>query len=140
MHAESIQKSSQIQFNVSKYLLYGFVEGKKYVDCSEILRNVPSAKNEDGVYTIYPDHINKKDVFCDMTTEGGGWTVSTFVFVFLNLMYFCNGDYTNIKCILIILQTCQMYTLSVRPDTAQQKADVIYFWNSLRANPKKTLG
>lgn len=82
MYVELIQKLSQIQFNVSKYLLYGFVERKKYVDCLEILRNVFSVKNEDGVYIIYLDYINKKEVFCDMMMEGGGWIVSIFVYFF----------------------------------------------------------
>ena len=28
-----------------------------------------------GVYTIDPDGRGKFDVFCDMQTDGGGWTV-----------------------------------------------------------------
>uniref|UniRef100_A0A8W8J518 Fibrinogen C-terminal domain-containing protein n=1 Tax=Magallana gigas TaxID=29159 RepID=A0A8W8J518_MAGGI len=50
------------------------IHGKKSVDCSEILRNDPSVKGSNGVYTIYPDRTNAKKVFCDMTTNGGGWT------------------------------------------------------------------
>ncbi|XP_078313564.1 ficolin-1-like [Crassostrea virginica] len=45
------------------------------VDCSEILRNHPNTRNLDGIYTIFPKRSNKKNVFCDMTTDRGGWTV-----------------------------------------------------------------
>ncbi|GBN65632.1 hypothetical protein AVEN_245644-1, partial [Araneus ventricosus] len=45
------------------------------MDCAEVLRN---GYNESGVYTIWPKSrvTNDKsiDVFCDMDTDGGGWT------------------------------------------------------------------
>ncbi|XP_078321652.1 ryncolin-4-like [Crassostrea virginica] len=44
-----------------------------YKDCSTILKHRPLSR--DGVYTIYPDLKTKKTVICDMTTDGGGWTV-----------------------------------------------------------------
>ncbi|XP_061167448.1 fibrinogen-like protein A [Saccostrea echinata] len=42
-------------------------------DCSDIVKRNPSKKGQNGVYVIYPDIL--REVFCDMTTDGGGWTV-----------------------------------------------------------------
>uniref|UniRef100_A0A8W8J6U6 Fibrinogen C-terminal domain-containing protein n=1 Tax=Magallana gigas TaxID=29159 RepID=A0A8W8J6U6_MAGGI len=77
-HTNSVIKSANIA-NIkvdvlSTYVLNGSIESKKSVDCSEILRNDPSVKGSNGVYTIYPHRTNAKKVFCDMTTNGGGWT------------------------------------------------------------------
>ncbi|KAF8778061.1 Techylectin-5B like protein [Argiope bruennichi] len=42
-------------------------------DCFEVQKNL---KNETGVYRIQPDYARRPIfVFCDMETDGGGWTV-----------------------------------------------------------------
>ncbi|CAH3042455.1 unnamed protein product [Pocillopora meandrina] len=42
-------------------------------NCAEIYKS--AGKPADGVYAIKPDNLPAFDVFCDQTTEGGGWTV-----------------------------------------------------------------
>ena len=43
-----------------------------FKDCRDALNN---SYTQSGVYTIQPDSLPPFDVFCDMDTDGGGWTV-----------------------------------------------------------------
>lgn len=44
-------------------------------DCADILKRCPNTRGKDGVYNIMNVLDKMKAVFCDMTTDNGGWTV-----------------------------------------------------------------
>ncbi|XP_078336948.1 uncharacterized protein LOC111132439 [Crassostrea virginica] len=45
------------------------------MDCAEILKKFPVTSGKDGVYNIIMAYNKLKQVFCDMSTDNGGWTV-----------------------------------------------------------------
>ena len=44
-------------------------------DCADILKKFPMTSGKDGVYNITIAYNKRKQVFCDMSTDNGGWTV-----------------------------------------------------------------
>ncbi|KAL9969449.1 hypothetical protein ACROYT_G021667 [Oculina patagonica] len=48
------------------------VEVRKPRDCSDLLK---SGHTQSGVYSVNPDGRGHFNVYCDMRTDGGGWTV-----------------------------------------------------------------
>uniref|UniRef100_A0A8W8N0C1 Fibrinogen C-terminal domain-containing protein n=1 Tax=Magallana gigas TaxID=29159 RepID=A0A8W8N0C1_MAGGI len=58
---------------VIKLHLSGTGIHKRNKNCAHIKSHRPLSR--DGVYTIYPAPGMNKTVFCDMSTDGGGWTV-----------------------------------------------------------------
>ena len=46
--------------------------------CAHLLASDPSLRNIDGIYRISRDGVSDQEVFCDMTTDGGGWTYMSY--------------------------------------------------------------
>ena len=69
----SISKQFKVGVMFCFLLLFFFNWFSVKRNCAEIYKS--AGEPTDGVYTIKPDELRAFDVFCDQTTDGGGWTV-----------------------------------------------------------------
>jgi hypothetical protein len=88
---------------ISKYYLFFFLLSKAYetpvyywidtgMDCADILQKFPTSRNKNGVYNITGPQNDNKAVYCDMTTDNGGWTVCCHKVVVEGICYHGNGN------------------------------------------------
>lgn len=50
------------------------IDNYRYISCKDLINKQSHLLNNDGNYNIHPDLINEENVYCDMTTDNGGWT------------------------------------------------------------------
>lgn len=87
---------------------YQIIDNYFKVSCNAILQADPTLAGKDGVYMIDPDGsflpTEPRAVYCDMTTDGGGWTKIDhdlgykYPGSFTRTSYSKDGSYLNARC------------------------------------------
>nr|ANH09329.1 fibrinogen-related protein 1 isoform 1 [Crassostrea gigas] len=70
----TIQTEQRLLRQGMRVLRYTEINSIAGFDCADILEYFPDTRGRDGVYNII-DIQKAKAVYCDMTTDNGGWTV-----------------------------------------------------------------
>uniref|UniRef100_A0A8W8JSX9 Fibrinogen C-terminal domain-containing protein n=1 Tax=Magallana gigas TaxID=29159 RepID=A0A8W8JSX9_MAGGI len=72
LSAEAINMIRNVEM-ISQFLLK--VHDIAGFDCANILGKYPNTRGKNGVYNVIDSSYQAKTVYCDMTTDNGGWTV-----------------------------------------------------------------
>ncbi|XP_065934026.1 angiopoietin-4-like isoform X2 [Magallana gigas] len=76
--AEQLSSGEAINMLRNVEMIYQFllkVHNRTVFDCADILEKYPNTRGKNGVFYVHASSNRSKAVFCDMTTDNGGWTV-----------------------------------------------------------------
>ena len=103
-----IDKAGNVSPVFTSKVSYQLINNYFKTSCNDLLQGDPSLYGQDGIYLIDADGSflpkEPKAVYCDMTSEGGGWTKIEhelgykYPGVFTRTTYSQDGSYLNAVC------------------------------------------